>query len=62
MGEGWLIGRDGYWIWRFHLDDKAWIRDPKVCVDRGRQVPDAPPCLKSAVTYGRKALSGSGRR
>jgi len=46
MGEGWLIDRDGYWIWRFHRDEKAWIRDPKVFIDRGRQMTDGPPLLK----------------
>ena len=53
-GRGWLIDRDGYWIWRFHLDEKAWIRDPKVFVDRGRQVPDAPPSLLKERRYLRK--------
>ena len=46
MGEGWLIDSDNHWIWRFHRDEKAWIRDPKVFVDRGRQMPDGPPLLK----------------
>ena len=46
MGEGWLIDADNHWIWRFHRDEKAWIRDPKVFVDRGRQMPDGPPLLK----------------
>ena len=46
MEEGWLIDRDDYWIWRFHRDEKAWIRDPKVFIDRGRQMPDGPPLLK----------------
>ena len=46
MCEGWLIDRDDYWIWRFHCDEKAWVRDPKVFIDRGRQMPDGPPLLK----------------
>ena len=46
MREGWLIDRDDCWIWRFHRDEKAWVRDPKVFIDRGRQMPDGPPLLK----------------
>ena len=46
MREGWLIDRDNYWIWRFHRDEKAWVRDPKVFIDRGRQMPDGQPLLK----------------
>ena len=46
MREGWLIDADNHWIWRFHCDEKAWIRDPKVFMDRGRLMPDGPPLLK----------------
>ena len=46
MLEGWLIDSDGFWIWRFHRDEKGWIRDPKVFIDRGRKMPDGPPLLK----------------
>jgi len=46
MGEGWLIDADNHWIWRFHHDEKAWIRNPKVFIDRGRLIPDGPPLLK----------------
>ena len=46
MREGWLIDADNHWIWRFHSDEKAWIRDPKVFMDRGRLMPDGPPLLK----------------
>ena len=46
MLEGWLIDSDDFWIWRFHRDEKAWIRDPKVFIDRSRQMPDGPPLLK----------------
>ena len=46
MKEGWLIDRDNYWIWRFHCDEKAWVRDPKVFIDRGRQMPEGPPLLE----------------
>ena len=30
MGEGWLIDREGLWVCRFHRDEKAWLRDPRV--------------------------------
>ena len=46
MREGWLIDADDHWIWRFHRDESAWIRDPKVFLDRGRQMPEGPPLLK----------------
>ena len=35
MREGWLIDREGFWICRFHRDEKAWTRDPRVFVDHG---------------------------
>ena len=41
MREGWLIDRDGFWICRFHCDEKAWISDPRVFVDHGREMPNA---------------------
>ena len=46
MREGWLIDGSDYWAWRFHRDDSAWARDPKVFIDRGRAMPDGPPLLK----------------
>ena len=46
MAEGWLIDRDDCWIWRFHRDESAWMRDPKVFIDRGRQMSKGPPLLK----------------
>ena len=44
--EGWLIDGDDRWIWRFWRDESAWVRDPKVFLDRGRLLPDGPPLLK----------------
>ena len=35
MREGWLIEGDDRWIWRFWHDESAWVRDPKVFLDRG---------------------------
>ena len=45
--EGWLVDPGTNWVWRFHRDDKAWVRDPKVFMDRGMAMPDGqPPLLK----------------
>ena len=41
-----MIDRDCYWIWRFRHDQKAWINEPKVYIDRGRRMPEGPPLLK----------------
>ena len=46
MKEGWLIDANDYWVWRFHRDKSAWVRDPKVFIDRGRLLHDGPPLLK----------------
>ena len=46
MGEGWLVDSDDCWIWRFHRDQKGWIKDPKVFIDRGRRMQEGPPLLK----------------
>ena len=46
MKEGWLIDADDQWIWRFWRDESAWIRDPKVFLDRGRLLPGEEPLLK----------------
>ena len=32
MREGWLVDPGTNWVWRFHRDDKAWVRDPKVFI------------------------------
>ena len=46
MKEGWLIDADDHWIWRLWRDESAWIRDPKVFLDRGRLLPGEEPLLK----------------
>ena len=47
MREGWLVDPGTNWVWRFHRDDKAWVRSPKVFMDRGMPMPDGqPPLLK----------------
>ena len=44
--EGWLIDSSDHWIWRFHRVNSAWVKEPKVFIDRGRQMPYVPPRLK----------------
>ena len=35
-------------IYRFNRDEKSWVRDQKVFVDQGKQLPDPqPPLLKT---------------
>ena len=62
MREGWLIDPGTNWVWRFHRDDKAWVRDPKVFMDRGMAMPDGepPPLLKDADTSRRRTRKPSG--
>lgn len=45
MGEGWLIDRNSRWVCRFHRDERAWSREPKVFVDHGREMPNGEPAL-----------------
>ena len=40
MREGWLVDPGTNWVWRFHRDDKAWVRDPKEFKDRGMAMPN----------------------
>ena len=54
MREGWHIDRDGFWICRFHRDEKAWIRDPLVFVDHGREMPNGEPALLKRREYLRR--------
>ena len=45
MGDGWLRNPSDGWTYRFHRDDKSWLRDPKVFVDMGKGMPDGAPAL-----------------
>jgi len=55
--EGWLLDPKSKWAYRFHRDEKSWIRDPMVFVDMGRVMPgDEPPLLKTRE-YIRKDVS-----
>ena len=56
MKEGWLINANDHWIWRFHRDNSAWVKDTKVFIDRGRQMTDGPPLLKER-RYPRKDVA-----
>ena len=44
--DGWLMTPGEHrWTYRFHRDDKSWVRDPKVFVDMGRPMSDGSPAL-----------------
>ena len=43
MGDGWLRNPGLGWTYRFHRDDRSWIRDPKVFVDLGKGMSDGSP-------------------
>ena len=62
MREGWLIDGDDRWIWRFWRDESAWVRDPKVFLDRGRSMPDGPPLLKERRYLRKDQQSSCGSR
>ena len=38
--EGWLLDPDTQWAYRFHRDERSWVRDPMVFMDKGKQLPD----------------------
>ena len=40
-----MLDRDRCWAYRFHRDEKSWLRDPMVFVDMGRAMPDGSPAL-----------------
>ena len=45
MGDGWLSDPETTWTYRFHRDDRSWLRDPKVFVDMGRPMSGGSPSL-----------------
>ena len=56
-----FLGREGFWICRFHRDEKAWIRDPGAFVDHGREMPNGEPALLKRREYLRRdAQSNAG--
>ena len=40
MGGGWLRNPKDGWTYRFQRDEKSWLQDPFVIVDKGRAMPD----------------------
>ena len=54
MAEGWLLDEMNQWAWRFHRDDKSWVRAPHVFMDRGRVMPDGEPPLLKERRYVRR--------
>ena len=45
MHEGRVMHPKDRWTYRFHRDEKAWVREPRVFVDMGRQMSDGSPAL-----------------
>lgn len=43
--EGWLTDAKGYWTLRFHRDERSWLQDPRIFIDKGRGMPDGSPAL-----------------
>ena len=54
MAEGWLMNPSDRWTYRFHRDEKSWVRDQKVFVDMGRPMPDGSPALLKTRQYLRR--------
>ena len=42
MAEGWLIDADDHWVWRFHRDNSAWVRDPRAVSYTHLTLPTTP--------------------
>lgn len=40
-----MLHPENGWAYRFHRDEKSWMRDPMVFVDQGRGMPDGSPAL-----------------
>ena len=54
--KGWLINANDHWVWRFWRDKCAWVRDPKMFLDRGCLLSGEELLLKGG------AMSPQGRR
>ena len=55
MAEVWMIDADDHWVWRFHRDNSAWVKDPKILIDLGRPMPEGPPLLKACLYLSKDA-------
>ena len=62
MGRKVELNEETRWAYRFHRDEKSWVRDPKVFVDMGRGMPDgSPPFSKQGSTYEENKQKRSGK-
>lgn len=52
--EGWLTDGEGYWTLRFHRDEKSWLQDPRIFIDKGRAMPDGSAALLKSRRYVRR--------
>ena len=57
MGDGWLRNPKDGWTYRFQRDEKSWLRDPFVFVDKGRAMPDGSPALLKTRQYLRRKIA-----
>jgi hypothetical protein len=60
VGDGWLKNPSDGWTCRFHRDEKSWLRDPKVFVGMGREMPDGSPALLKTHQHVRREQAGGG--
>ena len=51
MGDGWLMNPEDRWTYRFHRDEKAWVREPRVFVDMGLPMSDGSPALLKTLQH-----------
>ena len=47
-----MIDANDHWVWRFHRDNSAWVRDPKVFIDRGQSMLKNHHCSRSVDICG----------
>ena len=59
MHEGWLMNLSDQWTYRFHRDEKSWLRNPFVFVDMGRAMPDGSPALLKSRQHLRREQAES---
>ena len=57
MGEGWLRNPKDGWTYRFQRDEKSWLQDPFVFVDKGRAMTDGSPALLKTRQYLRRKIA-----
>ena len=57
MGDGWLWNPKDGWTYRFQRDEKSWLQDPFVLVDKGRAMPDGSPALLKTRQYLRRGAA-----